>query len=90
MRSRGFVRLAGGTNRLVYRHLEYTPIVVKVAMDREGIKNNPDEFRTQHYIKPFCAKPFEVSPCGTVGLFEGWNELRLGMSLRQLPKMCTI
>ena len=70
MRSRGFVRLAGGTNRLVYRHLEYTPIVVKVAMDREGIKNNPDEFRTQHYIKPFCAKPFEVSPCGTVGLFE--------------------
>ena len=70
MRSRGFVRLAGGTNRLVYRHLEYTPIVVKVAMDREGIKNNPDEYRTQHYIKPFCAKPFEVSPCGTVGLFE--------------------
>lgn len=70
MRSRGFRRLAGGTNRVVYRHLEIPNIVVKVAFDTEGIKNNPDEFRNQHLIKPFCCKVFEVSPCGTVGLFE--------------------
>lgn len=70
MRNRGFRRLAGGTNRLVYRHLEIPGIVVKVAYDSEGITNNPDEFRNQELLKPFCTKVFDVTPCGTVGVFE--------------------
>lgn len=70
MKNRNFRRLAAGTNRIVYRHLEYSNIVIKVAVDQEGIKNNPDEFANQQFIKPFCCKVFEVSPCGTVGIFE--------------------
>lgn len=70
MKSRNFRRLAAGTNRIVYRHLEYSNIVIKIAVDQEGIKNNPDEFMNQRLIKPFCCKVFEVSPCGTVGVFE--------------------
>lgn len=70
MERRAMKRLAAGTNRVVYRHLELPSIVTKVAIDSEGIKNNPDEFRCQHYIKPFCTKVFETSTCGTVGIFE--------------------
>lgn len=70
MERRAMKRLAAGTNRVVYRHLELPSIVTKVAIDSEGIKNNPDEFRCQHYIKPFCTKVFETSRCGTVGTFE--------------------
>lgn len=70
MQRRSMVRLAAGTNRLVYRHLEIPSIVVKIAVDSEGIKNNPDEFRNQFLIKPFCTKVFEVSQCGVAGIFE--------------------
>lgn len=70
MKTRGFVRLAGGTNRLVYRHLEIPRIVAKVGYDSEGLRNNIDEYKNQILIKPFCCKVFEVSNCGTVGLFE--------------------
>lgn len=70
MKQRGFVRLAGGTNRLVYRHYEVPSIVVKVAFDEEGMRSNIAEFKNQNLIKPYCCKVFEVSPCGTIGLFE--------------------
>ena len=70
MKSRGFVKLVAGTNRVCYRHLEYDDIVVKVAVDAVGIHDNPEEFKNQHIFKPFVTKVFEVSPCGTVGLFE--------------------
>lgn len=70
MKRRDFARLAGGTNRIAYRHYDYSSIVSKVAIDREGVKNNPDELFTQNYIKPFCTKVFETTPCGTVGMFE--------------------
>lgn len=70
MKFRNFKRLAAGTNRLVYTHLEYPFIVVKVAVDEVGMKDNPAEFKNQRYIKPFCCKVFEVSPCGTVAIFE--------------------
>lgn len=70
MNPRGFVKLVAGTNRVCYRHLEYDNIVVKVAVDAVGIHDNPEEFKNQHIFKPFVTKVFEVSPCGTVGLFE--------------------
>lgn len=70
MRPRGFVKLSAGTNRVVYRHLESTAFVVKVAADAIGIGDNPREFENQFIFKPFVTKVFEVSPCGTVGVFE--------------------
>jgi len=70
MSSRGFRRFAGGTNRLVFACYEDTSILIKVATDRVGMRDNPDELRAQYAIKPFCSKMYEVSPCGTVGLCE--------------------
>lgn len=75
MRSRGFVKLSAGTNRVVYKHLESNGFVVKVAADAIGIKDNPREFQNQFIFKPFVTKVFEVSPCGTVGVFEKVNPI---------------
>lgn len=70
MRTRNFRKLAGGTNRVVYKHLEYDPIIVKIAHDDVGRGDTPREYFNQAYLKPFVTKVFEYSPCGTVGLFE--------------------
>ena len=70
MKHRGFYKLAGGTNRVVYYHPDVPGVVYKVAIDAVGMKDNPAEFRNQDLIKPYCTKVFEVSPCGTVGSFE--------------------
>lgn len=67
---RGFKKMASGTNRVVYRYLNDYRIVLKVAIDRVGLSDNGNEYRIQHLLKPFVTKCFEVSPCGTVGLFE--------------------
>ena len=40
MKMRGFVKLGGGTNRVVYRHLEIDTIVVKIAIDDVGMIEN--------------------------------------------------
>ena len=76
MKMRGFVKLGGGTNRVVYRHLELDTIVVKIAIDAVGIKDNPREYENQFYLKPYVTKVFEVSPCGTVGLFERCEQIK--------------
>ena len=70
MRSRGFVKLTAGTNRVVYRPVENNTFVVKVAYDAVGLGDNPKEFRNQMLFKPFVTKVFEVTPCGTLGVFE--------------------
>ena len=75
MKPRGFVKLSAGTNRIVYRHLESNDFVVKVAADDIGIHDNPKEFENQFIFKPFVTKVFEVSPCGTVGVFEKVNPI---------------
>lgn len=69
-RSRGLVKFGAGTNRVVYRHPEYNNILFKIAMDDIGMGDNPAEFRNQFLLKPFCAKMFEMSPCGTVAIVE--------------------
>ena len=66
----GFRKLASGTNRIVFKYLENQDIVVKVAYDATGLSDNLNEMYNQQFIKPFCCKVFEVSPCGTVGMFE--------------------
>lgn len=70
MKSRGFRKFAGGTNRVVYTHYEYPTIVAKVAIDRVGISDNPAEFRNQEFLKPFVAKCFSVSPDGVIAICE--------------------
>lgn len=66
----GFRKLHAGTNRVVYRHLECTNIVMKIAIDDTGMTDNPREFENQQWLKPFVTKTFDVSPCGTVAISE--------------------
>lgn len=65
-----FRKFHAGTNRVIYRHLECTDIVSKIAIDRVGMQDNPLEFNNQQNLKPFVTKTFEVSQCGTVGIAE--------------------
>lgn len=66
----GFKKLGCGTNRIVYECLYDSRIVMKIALDKIGIKDNPREFINQNYIKPHICKVFEVSQCGTVAIVE--------------------
>lgn len=70
MHFRGFTRFAGGTNRLVYEHPSAPNAVFKVAIDDVGIDDNPTEYKNQQFLKPYCTKVFECSPCGTIASFE--------------------
>ena len=70
MSNRGFKKMASGTNRVTYRCLNDYRVVIKIAIDKVGLSDNGNEYRNQHLLKPFVTKCFEVSPCGTVGLFE--------------------
>ena len=67
---RGLVKFGAGTNRVVYRHPEFSNILFKIAADDVGLGDNPAEFRNQQFLKPFVAKTFEISPCGTVAVVE--------------------
>lgn len=75
MKRRNFRKLAAGTNRVVYYHLEDPRFVAKIAIDRVGMSDNPKEFKNQEYIKPFCTKVFEVDPTGVVALVERVNPI---------------
>lgn len=70
MHLRGFTQFAGGTNRIVYTHPSAPNTVFKVAIDSVGINDNPAEFKNQYFLKPYCCKVFECSPCGTIASFE--------------------
>lgn len=70
MKSRGFARFAGGTNRVVYKYYEDPRFLAKIAVDSVGMNDNPAEYVNQHLLKPYCAKMFYVTPCGTVGFSE--------------------
>ncbi len=71
----GLVKFAAGTNRVVYRHPEFPDILFKIAADDIGLGDNPAEYRNQFLLKPFVAKTFEISPCGTVALVERVNPI---------------
>lgn len=75
MTNRGFKKLASGTNRVVYKFTENQSFVLKIAIDSVGLKDNPAEFKNQQLLKPFVTKVFQVTPCGTVGLFERVNPI---------------
>lgn len=71
----GLVKFAAGTNRVVYRHPEFPDILFKIAADDVGLGDNPAEYRNQFLLKPFVAKTFEISPCGTVAIVERVNPI---------------
>lgn len=70
MRARGFKRFAAGTNRVIYSFYEDSSFLVKIAVDRVGMQDNPMEYQNQFFLKPYVAKMFCISPCGTVGFAE--------------------
>ena len=70
MQRRGFKKLAAGTNRIVYKYLEDQSFVIKVAHCKVALTDNIREMSNQNTLAPFVSKCFEVSPCGTVGMFE--------------------
>ena len=70
MVARGFKRFSAGTNRVVYRCLEDTRFLVKIAVDKVGMQDNPLEYKNQFLLQPFVTKMFYVSPCGTIGFSE--------------------
>lgn len=70
MTNRGFKKFHSGTNRVVYSYLEDMSFLVKIAVDKVGMRDNPCEYRNQFLLKPFVSKTFEVSPCGTVATVE--------------------
>ena len=70
MTDRGFVKMASGTNRVVYRFQDDYSFVLKIAIDRVGCRDNPMELQNQHLLKPILTNCFDVTRCGTVGMFE--------------------
>lgn len=84
MKARGFKRFGRGTNRVVYSYLEDSRILAKIAVDNVGMKDNPLEYQNQRYLKPFVAKTFCVSPCGTVALSERVLPLRTKEEFRSI------
>lgn len=59
-----------GTNRVIYKHLEITNMVAKIAIDRTGMQDNPLEYKNQFELKPFVSKTFDVSPEGVIAFSE--------------------
>ena len=73
MRNRGFEKLVAGTNRVSYIPTFANNFIIKVAYDSVALKDSLREYENQRLIKPFCTKVFEVTPCGTLGVFERVN-----------------
>lgn len=70
MTNRGFVHFHTGTNRIVYRPLESYDFLVKIALDRAGLTDSPNEYKNQFLLQPFITKVFECTPCGTIATVE--------------------
>lgn len=66
----GFRKFASGTNRITFRYLDDRTFLIKVALDKVGMTNNPDEYVNSIRLKPFLPKVFDVTPCGTISLVE--------------------
>ena len=70
MKPKGFSRLAGGTNRVVYYHPDIPDMIWKIATDDTGLNDNPSEMYNQNFIKPYCCKVFSCHPSGVIASFE--------------------
>lgn len=70
MKPKGFSRLAGGTNRVVYYHPDIPDMIWKIATDDTGLNDNPSEMYNQNFIKPYCCKVFSCHPSGVIASLE--------------------
>lgn len=70
LKPRDFKFLASGTNRVAYKCLENQDIIIKIAFDKVGLRDSPAEYLNQFEVKSCVTRVFEVTQCGTVGLFE--------------------
>lgn len=70
MTLKGFRRLHSGTNRVVYGHSSDTSFVVKIAVDKIGMKDAPREYINQYYLQPFCCRVFEYAGDGVISFIE--------------------
>lgn len=70
MKRNGFIKFHAGTNRVVYTHSEDQRIVAKIAVDKVGMRDNPNEFNNQIFLKPFVTKMFYTSYSGVIGMAE--------------------
>lgn len=68
MHNRGFKFMAGGTNRMVYKHYEFPTIVAKVPIDKVGMNDNIAEMENQKLIWPYCTKMLQI--VGHIGFAE--------------------
>ena len=84
MRARGFKRFSAGTNRVVYSFLEDDRFVAKIAVDKVAMQDNKLEYENQFLLKPYVAKMFYTSPCGTVGFAERVLPIKNADEFRQI------
>ena len=70
LRSKGFIKFGAGTNRLVFRYVNNSRILLKVAVDKVGLTDSLREYYNQEKLKPFVVKIFDVHPTGIVACVE--------------------
>lgn len=70
LRRRNFMKFHAGTNRVVYKFLDDQSFVAKFPIDSNGIFDNLAEWEVQGFLKPFNAKMFQRTDCGTVSFSE--------------------
>ena len=70
MKSKGFSRLSGGTNRVAYRFLDNTSFILKIAIDRIGMEANIAEVKNQKLLQPYCTKIFDITQDGLIASVE--------------------
>lgn len=66
----GMYPIGVGTNRAAFQSIHSPNYVFKIALDEVGRKDSPREFLNQEFLKPFCTKIYEVTPCGSVAMVE--------------------
>lgn len=86
MKSKGFLRLSGGTNRMVYRFLDDPSFVLKVAIDRVGLNDNLAEYRNQRWLKPYVCKIFDTTPDGLMATIERVYPITSKEEFKQVEK----
>ena len=70
MNVRGFKKLGCGTNRMTFKCESNPDIVMKIAVDRTGMNDSPAELRNKQILGTYATDIYDVSDCGTVGLYE--------------------
>ena len=60
LRPKGFIYMAAGTNRVVFRNDYDQSFLLKIGFDSTGVNDSTREFYNQEVLKPFVPKMFDV------------------------------